>query len=569
MDTPSPSTWLSPLSSESPDCLDDLHSWLPDLDPPLRKRKRQDSDSDLFAGGLLESDFVSPVYGDPDLLSQQDGNLQAIEQRTEYDTRGNSKPNLFDSLTCSYEDDYNSNLVEENDQRVLLPSSKSLQVDYSFENHHNSFLSSRSIDTAIATVTASATTDDAENIKQPSNTEPLTMPSTDIEHNLIQNDIGDNQLQNMPLLESPSNLSDFSPSFDQENENPIDLDLFLSQKNEPNHLSCGFVQTSNTNGLQLGGIDTEINTATVYVPIPTNDAENIKQQSNTGPVVMVNADIGQNTFPNMLFYTTPALVNLANLNSNIGHEDIRPLESKVQSGEMPLSNGVDNGSGSGSAISDGSDVKLEEEEEEYSKIKNEMKLEVEETKADMHICLQCNREFKTRNELRTHSRSEHPKRKQVSCEKCGARFSARCNMLKHVRSVHDRVKEHKCDDCSKYFSEKNKLVKHINTVHKKERSFVCQIESCKSKFSQNSDLTRHINTVHNKQCAYSCQACFRNNAKKFKFTRRSSLVQHLIRIHQHNKQSATELCNNAITFYKIEGPERKRVRYTQVEIPNQ
>lgn len=146
------------------------------------------------------------------------------------------------------------------------------------------------------------------------------------------------------------------------------------------------------------------------------------------------------------------------------------------------------------------------------------------------VCAPCHTKFSSKRELNAHKRQSHPKRKVVPCKEktCTQSFSAKCNMTKHYKSVHMRLKPHKCPrhKCNKSFSEHNKLKKHIESVHEAKRPFFCEyVSGCTGTFGQRSDMTRHIDIVHKNIKLFRCNTCNKG------FGRKSSLGQHLLRIH--------------------------------------
>lgn len=162
-------------------------------------------------------------------------------------------------------------------------------------------------------------------------------------------------------------------------------------------------------------------------------------------------------------------------------------------------------------------------------------------------CKECPSIFKSKRNLNTHTRKNHPRSKKFGCTHCGTFFSANCNLNKHIKAVHYKIREHVCTvpNCEKRFTEANKLDKHIKNVHEQQREFTCDRPGCtseKNQFSQQSDLKRHIDLVHLKLFRYICVTC-KVDGKKSNFGRRSSLFQHLKRIHKLDAKRASYLLN--------------------------
>ncbi len=156
------------------------------------------------------------------------------------------------------------------------------------------------------------------------------------------------------------------------------------------------------------------------------------------------------------------------------------------------------------------------------------------------VCTLCNKAFPDATALKSHRRKEHPKPKLYPChvKSCKVRFSARCNLSKHVKSVHEQQRPHVCGACGRAFSERNKLVKHEETVHGGQRPYACVWRGCTAEFGQKSDRTRHVNVVHRNERRYQCRGCK-------KFGRKSSLAQHLLRVHGLRQTAVTALIQAA------------------------
>lgn len=168
-------------------------------------------------------------------------------------------------------------------------------------------------------------------------------------------------------------------------------------------------------------------------------------------------------------------------------------------------------------------------------------------------CATCNTWIPNEQAYRNHRRTCHPLPKTEACEFCGAFYSAKCNLEKHKKSVHNTEKAHKCSakGCDKSFAEQNKLKKHFTTVHCGHRDFACMQKECTKMFSQQSDLNRHLNLVHNNQKRYFCNTCEVEGAK-CDFGRRSSLIQHLCRVHQ-MKQEVAGICSDEGKYINDKG----------------
>lgn len=157
-------------------------------------------------------------------------------------------------------------------------------------------------------------------------------------------------------------------------------------------------------------------------------------------------------------------------------------------------------------------------------------------------CDECDMAFKSTSDKNVHKRKQHPKVKRIPCDfkGCKRMFSAKCNMTKHCNSVHKKLKPHKCSTCSSSFSEQNKLKKHVASVHLVLRPFHCtHEEKCESSFGQKSDMVRHVDIMHKGIKRFRCCTC-----NKY-FGRKSSLGQHLLRIHRMSRLAAEIEMSNA------------------------
>lgn len=174
-------------------------------------------------------------------------------------------------------------------------------------------------------------------------------------------------------------------------------------------------------------------------------------------------------------------------------------------------------------------------------------------------CIECRMSFPDGGALKAHRRKHHPKPKRYPCHyaSCSVRFSAKCNLSKHLKSVHLKQRPHACGfpQCGRRFSERNKLLKHEETVHFGARPFECEYTNCNQVFGQKSDRTRHVNVVHLGERRYVCIACSKA------FGRKSSLAQHLIRIHGMKRPAADDLlaaaqlqCTNANQHLAVRPP---------------
>ena len=90
---------------------------------------------------------------------------------------------------------------------------------------------------------------------------------------------------------------------------------------------------------------------------------------------------------------------------------------------------------------------------------------------------------------------------------CNKKFGQKQHLVSHIRSVHTDEKQtniYPCQSCEKDFKTKGELKKHMNRVHLKLRPHECDI--CNSIFSEKGDLNKHIRSVHEKK-TFPCPLC--------------------------------------------------------------
>ncbi|CAD7090660.1 unnamed protein product [Hermetia illucens] len=147
-------------------------------------------------------------------------------------------------------------------------------------------------------------------------------------------------------------------------------------------------------------------------------------------------------------------------------------------------------------------------------------------------CLQCHKEFETKNELRTHFHSEHGNDNTKGfCIQCSTTFPTRGKLMTHLRTHKHPNSRFDCTYCDKKFSTESKLTSHERT-HTGEKPYVCSI--CGRGFSQSSVLRTHMSLHTGK--TEKCPKCDK------KFSRISFLKVHL-RVHDDIRPYACHLCD--------------------------
>ena len=114
------------------------------------------------------------------------------------------------------------------------------------------------------------------------------------------------------------------------------------------------------------------------------------------------------------------------------------------------------------------------------------------------ICKICsNKEFKSKDALRSHMNFHIEVRKPYTCQFKG---------------------------CKKRFSTRQDLERH-NFVHTKEKPYFCLVENCGEKFSRKCNLERH-NLIHTGEKPFQCRFC------DYKTIQKHVLISHLTQKHK-------------------------------------
>ena len=107
-------------------------------------------------------------------------------------------------------------------------------------------------------------------------------------------------------------------------------------------------------------------------------------------------------------------------------------------------------------------------------------------------CKDCNKTYKSKENLTLHIKNIHLKQKPYNCKYCSAVFSHRNGIsfiylgkTYHERKFHTKYLPHKCDyeECPATFASKSALNYHLKSQHKNGKRF------CKSKFERSTPDT--------------------------------------------------------------------------------
>ncbi|CAD7093039.1 unnamed protein product [Hermetia illucens] len=120
-----------------------------------------------------------------------------------------------------------------------------------------------------------------------------------------------------------------------------------------------------------------------------------------------------------------------------------------------------------------------------------------------NYCLQCERNFETKELLREHRRTIHKKPpKQHTCDICGMTYKMR-NALRIHSLMHTGVSPFQCDVCGKKFTQKGALKRHM-PIHTGECRYQC--EKCGKQFIHYSSFHMH-NLAHDDIRKKKCEVC--------------------------------------------------------------
>ncbi|XP_063701552.1 zinc finger protein 226-like [Culicoides brevitarsis] len=117
-------------------------------------------------------------------------------------------------------------------------------------------------------------------------------------------------------------------------------------------------------------------------------------------------------------------------------------------------------------------------------------------------CRYCDKEFRTSQQVETHTRKIHPEHKKVlKCDFCEYTTDYHTSLRTH-RAKHTGKTFHKCNICGKEFIQKEKYNFHV-ALHSEERNFACEI--CGARFKTRRYVKVHQRTHFEKN--YECPVC--------------------------------------------------------------
>ena len=115
-------------------------------------------------------------------------------------------------------------------------------------------------------------------------------------------------------------------------------------------------------------------------------------------------------------------------------------------------------------------------------------------------CIECEKVFTKKENLRTHIKSVHTK---TECPECFQIFETRGKRDHHVKRVHKQL-FFQCSQCNFKSGEKSNLKQHVVSVHDKSHYVVCTI--CNAKVAKRT-LPKHIESVHENVKSFECDKC--------------------------------------------------------------
>ncbi|XP_058453584.1 gastrula zinc finger protein XlCGF57.1-like [Malaya genurostris] len=112
-----------------------------------------------------------------------------------------------------------------------------------------------------------------------------------------------------------------------------------------------------------------------------------------------------------------------------------------------------------------------------------------------YICIQCNKGFHRRSDLKKHT-FVHSGVRPFACHECGKSFSRNTNLTKHLR-IHSGFRPHICNTCPRSFANKADLVRHQNIHMSLGKQFSCS--KCNNTYARKDKLLSHERICYAKQ----------------------------------------------------------------------
>ena len=110
----------------------------------------------------------------------------------------------------------------------------------------------------------------------------------------------------------------------------------------------------------------------------------------------------------------------------------------------------------------------------------------------IYQCEYCEKQFKTREKVRTHTKI-HTEERAFSCDICGSKYRRREHLVRHYRR-HTNERPYQCLECGKSYMRAEHLKRH-SYDHSGEKPFECS--QCPKAFTRHDRLIKH-SLVHDK-----------------------------------------------------------------------
>lgn len=132
------------------------------------------------------------------------------------------------------------------------------------------------------------------------------------------------------------------------------------------------------------------------------------------------------------------------------------------------------------------------------------------------MCDYCNIVLHQKKQLREHMLLVH--RYGVGCTYCDRQFKYKHHMISHTKSVHNKERPYACKHCNKSFSSASSLISHTR-YHLNERPFLCS--TCGRRFILKNQLNVHLLRVHvpkydPRHSRFPCHLCEYKTGFQFK-----------------------------------------------------
>ena len=143
-----------------------------------------------------------------------------------------------------------------------------------------------------------------------------------------------------------------------------------------------------------------------------------------------------------------------------------------------------------------------------------------------YSCPNCQKEFSSKDGVKSHIKLVHKNIRNFSCSLCGKAFAYKAKLTEHIKNVHEKRK-YKCDfrDCEQSFDAIDERNEHRKNYHAGEKmNYACQY--CGKSFNLTKSFKNHVREFHENPTIFSCDECQKT------FTRDKFLRKHIKRIHE-------------------------------------